>query len=322
VLNEQGQRTSERHQNWLQVAPGELVECNGCHTGESEAPHGRHSSGLDAVNTGAPTAGSPFPGTSPATPEGLNAFGVLMGETMAQAYTENYGIRRLSSDIRYSDEWQTPADPANEINLLYDDLSTQKPLKDSCDGEWTAGCRIVINYEAHIHPLWSVTRSRVVGQAERVDIVEDRTCTSCHNSVDSDGEGMIPEAQLDLSDGPSSDEADHFKSYRELLFNDNEVELVEGILIDRLIDSDQPALDEDGEPLLDELGNPIFVQVTVPVRPSLNTGGALNSSTFLELFDEEGSHTGDLTPVEIKLISEWLDLGGQYFNDPFAAPIN
>ncbi len=31
---------------------------------------------------------------------------------------------------------------------------------------------------------------------------------------------------------------------------------------------------------------------------------------------------GYLTAAELKLVSEWLDLGAQYFNDPFAAPLD
>jgi hypothetical protein len=36
------------------------------------------------------------------------------------------------------------------------------------------------------------------------------------------------------------------------------------------------------------------------------------------------NHATMLTPAELKLIAEWLDLGGQNFNDPFdpAAPQN
>jgi hypothetical protein len=32
-------------------------------------------------------------------------------------------------------------------------------------------------------------------------------------------------------------------------------------------------------------------------------------------------HTGFLTTGELRLISEWLDIGGQYYNDPFVAPV-
>ena len=31
---------------------------------------------------------------------------------------------------------------------------------------------------------------------------------------------------------------------------------------------------------------------------------------------------GWLTPAELKLVSEWVDIGAQYFNDPFVAPVN
>ena len=31
-------------------------------------------------------------------------------------------------------------------------------------------------------------------------------------------------------------------------------------------------------------------------------------------------HTGTLNPAELKLIAEWLDIGGQYYNNPFAVP--
>jgi len=29
-----------------------------------------------------------------------------------------------------------------------------------------------------------------------------------------------------------------------------------------------------------------------------------------------------LTPAELRLISEWIDIGAQYYNDPFVAPAN
>ena len=34
------------------------------------------------------------------------------------------------------------------------------------------------------------------------------------------------------------------------------------------------------------------------------------------------SHAGFLTAAELRLISEWLDIGAQYYNDPFQAPLN
>jgi len=43
---------------------------------------------------------------------------------------------------------------------------------------------------------------------------------------------------------------------------------------------------------------------------------------FFSLFALGGSHQGRLTAAELKLVSEWLDLGAQYFNDPFVAPLD
>ena len=45
--------------------------------------------------------------------------------------------------------------------------------------------------------------------------------------------------------------------------------------------------------------------------------GALASGTFFSRFDAGGTHAGDLSTAELRLISEWLDLGAQYFNNPF-----
>jgi hypothetical protein len=67
-------------------------------------------------------------------------------------------------------------------------------------------------------------------------------------------------------------------------------------------------------------GQPQFVPV--PVEPSLQAGSANASVGFFGLFAVGGSHSGWLTPAELKLVSEWVDSGAQYFNDPFAAPVN
>ena len=67
-----------------------------------------------------------------------------------------------------------------------------------------------------------------------------------------------------------------------------------------------------------ETGDPILT--TVPVSPSMSTAGANASPRFFGRFAPGGSHAGYLSGAELKLLSEWLDLGGQYYNDPFAAP--
>jgi hypothetical protein len=85
-----------------------------------------------------------------------------------------------------------------------------------------------------------------------------------------------------------------------------------------------PALDANGNPLfqVDANGNTTPVLVTVPVSPSLSVAGARASNRFFAEFAAGGTHAGWLKPAELRLISEWLDIGAQYYNDPFAAPLN
>lgn len=61
-------------------------------------------------------------------------------------------------------------------------------------------------------------------------------------------------------------------------------------------------------------------QVIQQIGGSMRAFSPSNSFAFFGLFTGTGSHRGRLTAAEIKLLKEWLDLGGQYYNDPFAAP--
>jgi len=54
-------------------------------------------------------------------------------------------------------------------------------------------------------------------------------------------------------------------------------------------------------------------------------GSAIDSTAFLGMFDGTFhdpvlDHTGFLSPAERRLIAEWLDIGAQFYNDPFVAP--
>ena len=67
-------------------------------------------------------------------------------------------------------------------------------------------------------------------------------------------------------------------------------------------------------------GNPIFD--VVPIASSMSVAGANASNRFFSRFDAGGSHEGYLSDTEKKLLAEWLDVGAQYYNNPFDAPIN
>ena len=137
---------------------------------------------------------------------------------------------------------------------------------------------------------------------------------------------QVPFAQLELVDSASVDQPDHLTSYRELLFADNEIELANGALIDRLVPvtdaNGNPVfeVDADGNLLLDANGDPIPVMRTTGIAPAMNVNSAASNNRFFQLFDAGGSHQGRLSGAELKLIAEWLDIGGQYYNNPFDVP--
>lgn len=309
VLDSDGRRIGSRHQYWIQVRPGETVICNGCHSSTSEAGHG-HAQGPATIYAGAAATGIPFPNTEA-------AFFTDFAETMAQTRTRvDATALQPSVDIVYEDVWtdETAAGRAKDTSFAwrYADLATPAPVSAECQTAWSSLCRIVINYEDHIHPLWSRDRGA-------------NTCTTCHGTLDAMANLQVPAAQLDLGDGPSDAEPDHFKSYRELLFPDGEQEVVGGVLVDRQVQATDgqgnPLFETDanGDLILDGDGNPIPVLVTVVVSPVMSTAGARASSGFFDLFDG-GSHAAFLDPAELKLIAEWLDIGAQYYNNPFDVP--
>ena len=308
VLDADGRRIGERHQNWLQLRPGEQRECSGCHSADSTLPHGRANAEAPSVNFGALNPTIEFPNTAPAL------FADEIGETMAEVYARVNGVRSPTPDVIYVDEWTAHGVAGQEpdFSYLYTDLITSPPLETACAANFVSACRIVINYEEHIHPLWSIPRTA----ADIGDPIQDKTCNSCHNVVDATNSTRLPAAQLDLSDGPSTDNPDHFNSYRELLYRDNKLEIVTGALLDVLVER----LDRDGNTVVDINGTPILFPV--PVARSMSTAGSRASEDFFDLFDTSGSHAGWLQSAELRLLSEWLDIGGQYYNNPFDAPLN
>ena len=294
VVDSDGRRIGARHQNWLQVRAGETVHCNGCHNHADGRPHG-HPEGMESVYAGAAATGMAFPNTAPALP-------AIYGETMAEtlARFDDLGMKP-SSDLIYHDLWTdeiaTGRAKDASTSLLYADLLTAAPVSPACQGDWDSRCRTVINYEQHIHPLWN--RDRGVN-----------TCTDCHTAVDAADMDRVPDAQLDLSDGVSEQQAAHFRSYRELLFGDFAEELGDDGLQDILVPG----------PIDPETGLP--TEVRVPVAPAMSTAGARASWRFFDRFGSGGSHENRLDAAELRLISEWLDIGAQYYNDPFAVPGN
>lgn len=322
ILDANGRKISGNHPFWLQFTPGEVVECNGCHDPASPLPHGRLSAAPPSVNVGGPGGGQPFPNT-------VTALWTELGESMAQ--TRNRidcgGACDPSMDVKFTDVWTDSSvrTPDPSIAYRYDDLETATPLSNSsCETTWNSLCRSIIHYEQHIHPLWSLPRPVLDGVG---NVIDDHTCTNCHTS-DNAGADKVPDAQLDLTDGPDENEPDHLAAYHELL----------DVTYEQVLDTNSTLVylyvpvtdgngnpvyqtDGNGDPLLDAEGNPIPQTERVPVAggPSMIAGSA-SAGRFLGKFDAGGTHAGYLSDAEKRLIAEWLDLGAQYYNNPFDVP--
>ncbi len=318
IVDKNGQRIGDRHPNWLQVKPGETIECHGCHDAGSNKPHGRPEAG-NALNAGATTDNMAFPNTRP-------ELSARMGETMAQTRSRiscetDCAALTPSMDMIFEDNWTDPnlRSPDLSFSYRYTDLATPLPTATDCLTQWHSLCRVVINYIQHIHPIWSTPRTTGT---------RDTTCSQsqCHSPVDDNNNPRVPAAQLDLSTtAPSDQNPNHITTYRELFFTDNAQIVVNGVLQDqRIQETDENGrplyeTDENGDLVRDPDGNPIPILITVRApSPVMSTSGA---RSFFERFDApQINHSAYLSPAERRLISEWLDIGGQYYNNPFDIP--
>jgi Hydrazine synthase alpha subunit middle domain/WD40-like Beta Propeller Repeat len=322
VLDVNGRRISPVHANWLQVRAGEVMTCNGCHTPatvQNPRSHGR--TGLfAAVNKGATTSGMPFPNT-------LSTFLPNVGETMAEARArascanDSPPCMQMTPSVNvvYQDVWTKPSVRAPDASFAYSysdpTIITDIPTSEVCVTTWTHLCRITINYKAHIQPLWDKVRQ--VTDPATGAVLADHTCTQagCHNLKTAAGAAQVPAGQLNLMNTPATDEPLELTSYRELLFTHAEQTVNMGAVQDVLVPGPPGAKGQ-------------ATTMPVPVGPYANAGSASGplSSQFLNRFaaNSGSTHAGFLSAAELRMITEWLDIGAQYFNNPFdpAAPLN
>jgi hypothetical protein len=324
ILDSNAQRVTAQHTSWLQLLPGETKTCNGCHSPTATVSHGRSGLSLP-INQGAPTTGQPFANTNP------NLF-ANAGETMAQTLGRiscetGSGMtcsQILSTDVIYTNVWTVgvtlPAgDVDTSISYLYSALSTPSPiLWDNANcAPWSAYCRSTIEYfpnmpplfVGQLQPIWNLSpRTATVAGVPNTSV----TCTLCHNTLSAANVLQVPLGQLDLTGGSSSVDTTVVTSYEQLLFPHDEQTLNMGVLQNTLVP-------EPGPP--GPGGAPTTIMVPVSLAAPAAAGSAIGSAAFFSVFGTGGSHNGWLTPAELRLISEWLDIGGQYYNDPFVAPV-
>ena len=346
ILDKDGRRISNRHQYWFQVKPGETLECTGCHIHNtsqanmaSNKPHGRMNQTY-SLNKGATEDLKGFPNS-------LDALYAFIDETMAEARARlndcapnpsPCDVMKMSPDLNYDDVWTDDvaalrsADTSFKIDYTGVPLS---PASAACTNNYGDTpdflyCRVVINYEQHIEPIWSTARP-------------SGTCISCHNAATNAAAILDPTKnpasyQLELTSDTVND-APFYNSFRELTTDVPKYisDGMGGFIIEQtqLITNGVPQfnLDINGDP---DPASPIMINITR--ESTIQTSGALTSyfmekMTNTELNETDRSlgeftqtidHTGFLNPSELKLISEWLDIGAQYFNNPIdpAVPTN
>jgi hypothetical protein len=304
ILDANGRRLAgfPEHSDWLQVRAGEVLTCNGCHTPATAAKpfsHGRK--GLFPAAYSGAAGGAPFP-------DSVATYLPEAGETMAEARARVTCVGSALStaqcsmtpsiDVFYTDVWTAQGLPQNPaISYRYSALPTGEvaPIPTAtpgCESTWASNCRIVIDYPEHIQPIWDEPRKVTNSSGS----VTDHTCTQggCHSPKNAAGAPAQPAGNLDLSNTASNADPNELVSYVDLLFPHN----------------------APGPPAAN--GNP----TTISVGPFLDAGDANgpDSSASLALFapgSGDNIHAGILSPDELRLISEWLDIGAQNFNNPF-----
>jgi len=219
---------------------------------------------------------------------------------------------RPSVDVTFTDVWTGQAMPS--VSYLYSVLNTLKPTLDNCESpQWYAQCRIVIHYPLHIAPLWALDRTQVMNGAFPAGLLAPdgtpaTTCISCHSPKGANGL-MVPAGQLDLSATASAAQPARLTSFEELLFPREPLQLMMGALVPVTVPG----------PIDPKTGLPTQVPAP-PLPPPMVGGSALASTGFFAEFDSGGTHSGWLSTAELRLVAEWLDIGAQYYNDPFAIP--
>jgi len=333
IVDANAKRFTARHTSWLQLVPGETKTCNGCHSTVNKTSHGR--TGLTtAVNPGAPATGSPFPNTNPAI--ALTNAGATMAQTLSLSTCASDGTtpkgaampcsQILSSDVIYDGIWTigtTPPQPDAPFSYTYAAATPTAPTNANC-ATWSAQCRSTIHYAAtlagvatphlFLQSIWEkASRTNTVN-----GVMTSTTCSVCHNPANAMAMVQLPQGQLDLTASTSNLDPTVVTSYEQLLFAHNAQQLNMGVLQDLLVPAPGPP-----DPVT---GLPTTIMVPLSLPPPMVAGSAAVSTTFFRMFDGSFNdpvldHTGWLSPSELRLIAEWLDIGAQFYNDPFVAPV-
>ena len=211
-------------------------------------------------------------------PNTLPAMAAESGESMAETRTRlNAAALALKPHLEYTDVWTDPVTAGRAADAP---LTIDYAGLTTAVPATTGVNRGVIDYPTHIQPLW--TKARAGG-----------SCESCHSDP----------AALDLSSTTTG--TGRLQSYDELLIGD-------------------PVLDSNGLPTFEIVDDELRL---VREEAQVNPGTARGSHLIEVLFNQElrsarslgtvtVNHEPMLNPSEKRLLSEWADLGAQYYNSP------
>lgn len=303
VLDAQG-RAFQVHTNWIQAMPGEVRSCDGCHSPRKGA----------AINSGT------IANTIPSAWIPAIAAAHQPGDTMAQTHANylaslnssltplNNPVYNYQPDMIYSDVW---ADTSRGYTARAGITIKYVGNPNSADDLVTTGSAPelvplggIINYPDHIQPIWSRARTDATTGA-------NTTCTNCHNSGD---------ANLNLSATIAG--TGRMESYESLMVGAP------------VLANGQPVLIVDDGVQVVETG-PALVYTTASESQAVGlarqsrlveilAGQALMSSAAAQAAypnppSTAPNHATMLNAAEMRLVNEWIDLGGKYYNDPFVS---
>ncbi len=213
----------------------------------------------------------------------------ISGETLASWRTRVDGSKlQLSADMEFTDVWTSGGTARAPVTIRYtgnanaaDDLATPVP---------TNG---FINYPDHIQPLW--TRDRGAN-----------TCTTCHADT----------AKLDLRASIAG--TGRNTSYEELVVGDPVIDTATGLPQTRMRDGEPEIVR--GAALVETMAPGVFGMARASRLGEIVFGENLKASAAARTAHPNPpagapDHSTMLNLAEKRLVSEWMDLGGLYYNN-------
>ncbi len=283
ILDSKG-RAIQTHLNWIQVRPGERRTCDGCHS-----PRRGASLNSGAIVNSLPSALMP-----------AMAAAHQSGETMASTRTRmDATALNLGTDLVHADNWAdtskagVTARPAS--SCATPEIPTPRTIS-------PPRCRPTASSTTPI------TSSRC-GRAAAAPTAPTPAPT-CHSDT----------AKLDLRATVSG--TGRLVSYEELLVGDPVIDQATGQPVTRLEDG-VPVIVRNS-PLVDNMAGNALGMTRASRLGEIMFGESLKASAAARTAHPNPpasapDHSTLLNAAEKRLITEWMDLGGQYFNNVSAS---